>query len=330
MSKLARLPTDTGGNFSVSYAVERTDGRRAFLKALDYSAALRRRDAARVLQLMTESYNFERDLLDDCERRGMSRIVRVYGSGTLLEADFGHAVDYLIFEPADGDVRRALDAMEEFDAAWALSACHHAAVAVQQLHTAHVAHQDIKPSNLLTFGRTAAKLGDLGRSSKRGVAAPHDDYPVRGDPAYAPPELLYGQVDPEWRVRCQSCDLYLLGSLMLFLFTRTQATAEILRRLPPALRPARYGGMFDGTYDEVLPFVSNAFDEVADAFGSHLEGQRAAELVDHFRCLCHPDPDRRRASSRRGQPSYDLRRLISRLDVLRHDARGGFLKKAES
>ncbi|HEX4116335.1 MAG TPA: hypothetical protein VHY18_10720 [Solirubrobacteraceae bacterium] len=110
---------------------------------------------------MTEGYLFERRVLDECERRGMSRIVRVLAAGTIVDGDFMHSVDYLIFEPADGDVRRALDQMGNFDTAWALTVCHHAAVAVQQLHAAGLAHQDVKPSNILTFGQWLAKLGYL-------------------------------------------------------------------------------------------------------------------------------------------------------------------------
>jgi hypothetical protein len=69
---------------------------------------------------------------------------------------------------------------------------------------------------------------------KRGASAPHDREIVRGDPIYAPPELLYGRVDPDWSVRCQVCDWYLLGSLIVFIFTRTQTTAEQMRRIPDA------------------------------------------------------------------------------------------------
>jgi len=323
--KIERPHGSTGGHFSIGYEVESADGSRAFLKALDYSSAMRRPDVAEVLNAMTAGYQFERKVLDECERRRMNRIVRVFGAGTIVDPSFLHAVNYLIFEPAEGDVRRALDAMAHFDTAWALSTCHHAAVAVQQLHLGGLAHQDVKPSNLLTFGVSLAKLGDLGRVSKRGAEAPHDEMPVRGDRSYAPPELLYGQVDPDWTVRCQACDLYLLGSLILFMFTRTQTTAEILRRLPTPLRP----GIFADSYDRVLPYVINVFDEVADAFEAQLHGQRAAELVDHFRALCHPDPAQRgdAVRRRRGQNPYDVQRLISRLDVLCHDARAGYLRK---
>lgn len=186
LTAVPRLPSDTGGNLSVSYTVRDPNGRTAFLKALDYSAALRHPQAAVMLNFMTQGYLFERDLLQDCERRRLNRIVRILGSGTYIEPSFAHTVDYLIFEPADGDVRRALDLIGGFDTAWALRICHHAAVALQQLHGAGVAHQDVKPSNLLTFGGESAKLGDLGRSSRSDSLAPHDAFEIRGDPTYAP------------------------------------------------------------------------------------------------------------------------------------------------
>ena len=332
LGQVPRRPTDTGGMFSVSYYSENSDGRAAFVKALDYSAAMRHPNSARLLQAMTESYNFERDLLDSCQRQRMSRIVRLLDSGSITDPQFGHTVDYLVFEPADGDVRRALDDMDAFDTGWALRACHHAAVGLQQLHSALVAHQDVKPSNLLVFGEFMAKLGDLGRSSRQGTAAPHDPAAVRGDPAYAPPELLYGHVDPDWQVRCQACDLYLLGSLILFIFTRTQTTAELLRRLPTVLKPAQFGGTFGGPYPTVLPYLINAFDEVTEGFEKQLAGKRAGELATHFRLLCHPDPTQRGDEKRRqrGQNPYTLERLISRLDVLRRDAEVGFLRKSTS
>ena len=330
VEKIHRPPSATGSNFSVGYYVQATDGRRAFLKALDFSRVMRQKNTPDLLKFMNDGYIFERDMLSECDRRRMSRIVRVLKADTLVDPQFSLAVPYLILEPADGDIRSALDAMSTFDTAWALSACHDAAVGVRQLHGARVAHQDLKPSNFLTFGEWLGKLGDLGRCSKQGREAPHDRFEVRGDPIYAPPELLYGQLDPDWMVRCQACDVYLLGSLILFIFTRTQTTAEIMLRLPTTLKPPTCGGTFVEGYSKALPYLINAFDEVADSFERQLVGQRAGELVDHFRALCHPDPGQRAGSAqrRRDKNPYDVQRLISRLDVLRHDARGGYLSKS--
>ncbi|HTZ87269.1 MAG TPA: hypothetical protein VMB05_11440, partial [Solirubrobacteraceae bacterium] len=222
-------------------------------------------------------------------------------------------------------VRCALDAMSDFDTAWALTVCHHAAVAVRQLHSAGVAHQDVKPSNLLTFSEWLAKLGDLGRCSQRGTSAPHDREIVRGDPTYAPPELLYGRIDPDWSVRCQACDWYLLGSLILFIFTRTQTTAELIRRIPEGIRPDPLGEPFE----TALPYLVNAFDELCEDLEIQLEGVLATELVRHVRSLCNPDPAERGdpIQRRNGKNPYDLQRIISRLDVLAREARGGYLQK---
>lgn len=327
-AKIPQGPSATGAHLSVSYHAHHVDGRVAFLKALDYSAVLRSRHVARLLHEMTQGYEFESRILSECRDKGMSRVVRIITNGTLVRPEYAHAVNYIIFEPADGDIRHALDRMPSLDVAWALNACHHAAVGLSQLHAALMAHQDIKPSNLLVFdGGKEAKLADLGRSSQVGQVAPHDASRIRGDRTYAPPELLYGEIDPDWSVRCQACDVYLLGSLILFMFTRTQTTAEIVRRLPTPMRPR----IWRGTYREVLPYVRDAFDEVAEEFAAQVVGTGAAELSERFRELCDPDPRLRGDPKERarGRNPYNLRRTISRLDVLRREARGGFLRRVK-
>ena len=74
VERLERLPVQTGSCFSEGYGIVREDGTKAFLKALDFAAALKADDPARALQAMTEAYNFERDLLQRCQR--MDRVVR--------------------------------------------------------------------------------------------------------------------------------------------------------------------------------------------------------------------------------------------------------------
>jgi hypothetical protein len=62
-ARLEPGPAATGGNFSCGYHVIGKDGKEAFLKALDFSPALRAPDPARALQSLTEAYNFERNLV---------------------------------------------------------------------------------------------------------------------------------------------------------------------------------------------------------------------------------------------------------------------------
>lgn len=92
----------TGGNFSCGYEVESDTGKKAFLKALDYSTAMRSADPAEALRIMTSGYVFERDLLFRCRERGVTRVVTALSSGkVIVDGDaMAGLVEYLIFERA--------------------------------------------------------------------------------------------------------------------------------------------------------------------------------------------------------------------------------------
>lgn len=91
----------TGGIFSKGFIVEDTTGHRAFLKALDYSAALLTEDLARTLQALTESFNFERDMLIAGRQKRLDRNVLAIADGTFrTDATPLGVVQYLIFELA--------------------------------------------------------------------------------------------------------------------------------------------------------------------------------------------------------------------------------------
>jgi len=74
-SIIRRPPISTGGKFSVGYLVINADGRSAYLKALDFSAAHQSQDPSRELENLTKAYNFERDLLAQCKTRRLRRVV---------------------------------------------------------------------------------------------------------------------------------------------------------------------------------------------------------------------------------------------------------------
>jgi serine/threonine protein kinase len=240
-----RKPNATGGHFSHGYIAENADGRRGFLKAMDYTKAFQGPNTADVLAAMTNAYLFERNLCEKCAH--LSRIARAIDSGSVhVQPDkLFTKVEYLIFELATGDVRAHLDMQDRLDLIFVMRTLHHIATGLEQLHRADIAHQDLKPSNVLVFSpKVGSKICDLGRAWDRNAPAVHDAFDVAGDQTYAPPELLYGDVPSDQRARRFGCDMYHLGSLIVFLFTRTHINALIIENLSADYRPI----MWSGTY----------------------------------------------------------------------------------
>ena len=174
---ITKDPSATGGCFSVSYMAHHEDGRLAFMKALNFHAAATAEGPfVDQLNYFTSAYIFERDLLAECCDQKMSRIIRLIDHGEVIVPEAGpilSKVPYLIFELADGDIHAFQAHAAHFDCAWVFRVMQHALLGLEQLHSAHTAHQDLKPSNVLTQdGGWEMKLGDLGRADRRSVKGP--------------------------------------------------------------------------------------------------------------------------------------------------------------
>jgi serine/threonine protein kinase len=205
---------------------------------------------------------------------------------------------------------------------------------LKQLHGSNIAHQDLKPSNVLVFDGRTSKLADLGRAAYQGHTPGHDHLHVAGDPTYAPPDLAYGFVLPEWNMRRLSCDVYHLGSMIVFFFTGMGMTGLLFKHLDLAFQPSArpFAGGWTGTFEDVLPYVREAFERAIEEFGNHVPDPKLREkLVTMVRQLCEPD------SRLRGHPltrrqgggnSFSLERYITDLDLLARRAEVGTYKEA--
>jgi serine/threonine protein kinase len=321
-SEVVRTGSQTGSFFSTGYIVRHPDGRTAFLKAIDFSEALKSNDFARAVQSIASQFNFERDLLEFCNGKRMRNVVRSIGGGTVDLDNTGSwlsRVQYFLFEPADGDVRKALDLLSDATLAWGLGVLHQAALGLDQLHAASVVHQDVKPSNLLMFDRlTTTKVGDLGCASSISNSNPRDAFDIPGQVDYAPPEQLYGYFSPDWAQRRVASDMYQLGSVAMFLFSGMLANTMLATKLSPGLHWTTPGT----TYGDALPFLRDAFGKVLADLRQSIQGKVESAIVTIIEQLCEPDLARRGDPNRirRKQNQYSLEPYISRLGNLMREA----------
>lgn len=315
----------TGSWFSMGYIA--SDGKReAFVKVIDVQQAIQMNVAMPLierLKLLTDSHSFECHVLDVCNKAKLDRVVRILAKGEIpppAGAAMPIAIPYIMFELADGDVRKIVSRTNKIDDAWRFSVLHDVAVGLQQLHGARIAHQDVKPSNVLLFEKTneGAKLGDLGRASIQGTGAQHDVAVIAGAGNYAPPEQVFGITPPRWEDRREGCDLYHLGSLATFVFAGVTPTLHYVSQLPAQVRPPRWGGQGACDYATALPLLAAAFAGFVDRLQPDLPTWAAPELSQIIVNACNPDftkrgdPDARRRS---GSP-IGIDTFVSRFDRL--------------
>jgi len=311
---IARGANGTGGMFSHSYEVENA-GKRGFLKAFDFVDAFSAGvDTLEVIQKLIGAYFHERDILTHCRDRRLSNIVLALDHGYIQVPDFTTAegrVYYLILELADGDVRCQMDADLRHDAVWCMHVMKSACLGLWQIHREMIAHQDVKPSNILVYGSTQSKIADFGRSARKGRPVWHDDHNCAGDRSYAPPELLYGYLHPDFGPRRIGCDLFMLGNLASFLFTGVNVQAGIFSRLAEEFRPENWSA----TYEAVLPYLQEAFSRFLVDLTPQIAENVRHDIIPFIRQLCNPDLSRRGHPRSVGRPDqYSLERCVSDLD----------------
>jgi len=322
--RLSITEDHTGGGFSVCYNASK-DGQPFFVKATDLTFyGSDTEDLAVRLERALSIYNFEKLLLEIARLHAMSRIVNVVAANQIA-LDIGGIpipVFYLVFKKAEDNLReRLMDdlPMEPIDR---LRALRQVVTGLNQLHTHGIAHQDVKPSNVVNYAKQGedldSKITDLGRGSHREHRALHDSIACAGDKRYAPLELLYEEPAAGFDRRRLGADAYLFGSLIAQIFSGVTITQAVLAKLPETHQPKPWG---DG-YATLLPRLREAFDavvvELRPSWPYQAEDPKiAAKMELTVRQLCDPDP------ARRGYPGaastvnpLDMQRYISVLDAL--------------
>ncbi|MDE5567533.1 MAG: hypothetical protein K2J12_03730 [Muribaculaceae bacterium] len=325
--RIKKDSSQTGSAYSICYYAEK-DGKSYFLKVYDLNAYLKGDEAPerRVKEMtrMLNQYDHEKNISQFCRERGASNVACIIEANVTESDEDRTPIPYLIFERADGDVRKFLETSENVDTVWKFKSLHEVAVGLQQLHMLKVYHQDIKPSNILTFNGDS-KLGDLGRAVKDLSLCPFFDDVYWGDKTYLAPEVAYSSEIGKDERRMLLTDLYLLGSLITYYFFYLPYNGFIYKKIPANhhyLKTAL-------TYSEILEELKEAHSSVIEQFQRtiNLHDKYAEEkLIQLIDALCNPDFNHRHhpsillASTINGESNisigvrYGLEKVISSFD----------------
>lgn len=310
---------ESGGNFGVGYtALDLQDQVRRFVKVVDFRSRLRNMHELRQL---LDIATFEVTMHKACVR--MSKVVRMVAHGELAFQTPGSQDPYnylcIVLERGDGDIKSHVDFRPDRSAYWKLWVLREVALAIVQMERAQLAHNDIKPSNVIRFPSNGTihsiKLGDVGRAVTKSGTGPFDGIPWAGDPRHKPLETLYGWEEPEWQNRRTAADAYMLGNLACFLFSGASITERVVNSLPAEYRPGANG--FTGAYRDLLDIIRHALNNVLEEqVVATFPAQVRTELSDIVRWLTDPDPRVRGEPSARRAGLVGVDRIQSRLERL--------------
>jgi serine/threonine protein kinase len=319
IKKRLKSEDDDSGAFSSCYEVQNIkNGEIGFLKAMNYeyafSALNPSKSSTEFLQELTENYNYEKDLLEFCKEKRMHGIVTAIDHGEYRVPSEMIPVPYLVFEIADGSIKN-IAPQNRLDLAWKLGAIHGFLVGLAQLHKEKIAHQDIKPSNILIFRQNVCKLADLGNATRLDKKSPMWNLDSHcGDLTYAPIELLYRYCSPNWDTRRLAADLFMAGGIITFLFTDSNFLSLLASNLPDTYKPYNFGG----TFEDVKPHLLEAYYKTIDVIKDRIDILIRKDLIAIIAQLTHPIPESRGIPKTliTSLPQYSLARYISIIDRL--------------
>lgn len=316
----------TGAWFSAGYIA--TNGKKkAFVKVIDVHKALQNLGTSTLMErikTVADSHTFECSVLDICDKAKLDRVVTILAQGELnVPAPLGVLpipLPFIMFELADGDVRKIIAKAAQIDDIWRFNVLHDVAVGLQQLHSKKIAHQDLKPSNVLLFDseKRGAKIGDLGRASVMGKNADHDGFAIAGAKNYAPPEQIYGVRPERWEDRREGCDLYHLGSLATFIFAGVAPNTYFAQVLPIEIKPPMWHGAGTCDYQTALPVLTSSLASFVQSISADLPGWAVPELSQMILNACNPDYAKRGDPGTRKQVGspIGIDTFVSRFDRL--------------
>ncbi|WP_083440842.1 protein kinase domain-containing protein [Aquincola tertiaricarbonis] len=316
VERLKRAPGSSGSNFGTGYKAQRTVGGKtehAFVKAMDLARAFGASDPFAEMFKLTAESEFERRALEHCRR--LSRLIQLISWEYINQDPAGNPLNQvlcLIMEIGEGDIRKQLTRTGALPTSAILHVLEDTALGMAQLHRSGIAHQDVKPSNVISMtdmsnaAKNLFKVADLGRIVRKGMAGPYDTYPWPGDGNYQPPERWYGFVPPQWPDAREASDAYMLGSLACFLFCGVPMQPLLVREIPAAMLPGTWAGGYNDSLIQVLRSKQSGI--LAKTIAPTINERVRDGVIAIIKELVEPDPLKRgdkRARAQTGAPGLD-------------------------
>lgn len=318
VQQLTSTPGGSGSNFGTGYRAQRLiDGKmeHAFVKAMDFARAFGAPDPFAAMFKLTAESQFERLALEHCKDRRLTRTIQLISWEYINQhpqRDPLHQVLCLVMEIGDGDIRRQLTRIGALPTSTILHVLEDTALGMAQLHRHGIAHQDVKPSNVISMtdmsnaNTNLFKVADLGRIVRKEVAGPYDAYAWPGDGNYQPPERWYRFVPPQWPDAREASDAYMLGSLACFMFCGVPMQPLLKNAIPPAMQPDAWTGGYNDSLIQIIR--SKQYSILADTISPSINEKVRDGVITIVKELIEPDPLKRgdkRARAQAGSPGID-------------------------
>ena len=264
-----------------------------FLKAIDYASLFRLEGKEIVHEPHKFSVAFKNEKLVNriCSDDNMSKVTKCFENGEIClpnHASENEKVRYLLFEKAERDLDKLM-ATKQIDPVTQMVALRDAFEGIWQLHNSNIAHQDLKPANILDFGSNSFKVCDLGRSTIKDKPFYNKKCLRLGSKTISPPEILYEPksdfIDYSFEVRRFGVDYFSLGSLTAFLFAGT----DVNSLLYDAIGDDYHYSSKKRNYQEVLVILKRRFSRVIDELYENLPIETKDFFIKLIQEFCEPD-----------------------------------------
>ncbi|WP_169418552.1 protein kinase domain-containing protein [Ramlibacter agri] len=264
---------------------------------------------------LTSEAAFERQALELCKDQRLSRLVQLISWEYVNQDPAKNPLSQvlcLVMEIGDGDIRKQLTRIGALPTSIILHVLEDTALGMAQLHRHGIAHQDVKPSNVISMTDLSAaaknlfKVADLGRIVRKGTPGPYDLMPWPGDKHYAPPERWYGYTPPQWPDAREASDAYMLGSLACFLFCGVTMQSLLIHEIPSAMAPGTWAGGYNDPLLQVLRSKQSSI--LANSVAPTISVDVRDAVIEMIKQLIEPDPLKRgdkRARAQTGGPGLD-------------------------